>query len=179
MIEAQFINVTDTASLDKTLRTQVRVQAMRDYHRRRVQGVNENELPARKAAREPPSAKSQTQKFRLGKEKVLGPWVPVKLAMARRVAIKSEQQPTVQTRGSDTRRDLITAPDVYHDKIYTTEVPTQQDDTIPSEFELFDFTLKTTTIYDSPGTGRLDPFSAMSLLITPRTQLLLHHYCKC
>lgn len=178
MPEAQFINVTNSISLDKVSRTQVRVQAMRDYHRRRVQGVDENELPAKKAAREPPSVKSQTQKFRLGKEKILRPWVPVKLVVGKRTSIKREQKDPTLKQGSNSGSNISgTAPDV--DKSYTTEAIPKQGGIFPPEFELFDFTLKTTTIYDLPGAGRLDPFGAMSLLITPRTQLLLHHYCKC
>jgi hypothetical protein len=41
-----------------------------------------------------------------------------------------------------------------------------------------DFSLQAAILKNSPASGVLDPFAAMSLLITPRTQLLLHYYCK-
>jgi hypothetical protein len=41
-----------------------------------------------------------------------------------------------------------------------------------------DFAIQTSTLYHSPGTGILDPFAATSLVITPRTQVLIRHYCK-
>jgi hypothetical protein len=64
-----------------------------------------------------------------------------------------------------------------HDELQLDPSPDQ--DPVDQWLANLDFALQTSILYHSPGTGALDPFAAMSVLITPRTQLLLHHYCKC
>ena len=77
---AEFINVTDTIDLDKSSKTKVRVQVMKDYHRRRIHRIDENGNETLDLRPEPPilSAKALTQKFRLGDERILRPWKPKK-----------------------------------------------------------------------------------------------------
>jgi hypothetical protein len=196
-----FINISDTISLDDTSKKAVRVQVMREYHHRRKQGKT-SKRQAALAPQEPPTAKSQTQKFRLGREKVLRPWVPVKPYVGKksqkasqksvvlqktvdisefneldlREKVKEPSPATIQ-RFEVTREGNLNHRDDDTEAVTSSSleapIPAVQQwlSTLQSSLETFSF-------YQSPATGVLDPFSAMSLAITPRTQLLLHHYCK-
>lgn len=196
---AHFINITDTLSLDDTSKTEVRVQVMREYHRRRKQGkISKTEaIIAQKA---PLSAKSQTQKFRLDREKVLRPWVRVKPYVPKKSQTASTKsnvtRPSEPNDGwkhpsqpdLDPQYSRTTLLEENTESIQSTETITEtglltsrnekHTDVVYERMQALKSALETISIYQNPASGVLDPFSAMSLLITPRTQLLLHHYCK-
>jgi hypothetical protein len=185
----QFINVTNSTALDESARTQVRAQVMRDYHRRRVQKAIQSENKAQDSALMPPSAIGQTHKFRFGKEQGLRPWVPVKgppgkrkhAGRGRRKASNSDRSLEVPGIPPSANKGRISSNSTLPDQEDTTmssdgtgPVPLSADKWLSS----LDFAIQTSILYHSPGTGLLDPFAATSLLITPRTQLLIHHYCR-
>jgi hypothetical protein len=188
-ITPQFINVTNSAALDESARTKVRVQVMRDYHRRRVQKINLNESSIQAPELKPPSGKGQTHKFRFGKDKGLRPWVPVKGPHGKRryaprgrgKTLEAEKSIEISNAGSSINRDqfLLDSPSPAQKSTFMLfagiELATPPADKwLPS----LDFAIQTSSLYHSPGIGYLDPFAATSLLITPRTQVLIHHYCK-
>jgi hypothetical protein len=198
-----FINITDSKSLDQSSRTEVRVQVMKDYHRRRKgagsakEGNETSHVPA------PISAKAMSGKFRFGQERVLRPWKPVKAlrgkgkgralpasAVGRKPRnptfkpqvlqqpneIEGESAANVGWLDDSVQIDPAAMPST-HGELQLDPSPDQ--DPVDQWLANLDFALQTSILYHSPGTGALDPFAAMSVLITPRTQLLLHHYCKC
>lgn len=178
--KTQFINITDSTSLDKASRTQVRVQAMRDYHRRRTENPGGGIEP-KPISQKPLTAKAQTRKFRLGQEKMLQPWAPVKSSPSQRSFANRDSEiktPTEIKANVESNQVHLRVSDRRHHSS-----PQGPGDRFPAEMSIdpwpsvSDFVLKTTNLYHSPGIGRLDPFSATSLIITPRAQLLIHHYC--
>jgi len=188
-IPPQFINVTNSAALDESARTKVRVQVMRDYHRRRVQKINQNESTIQAPELKPPSGKGQTHKFRFGKDKGLRPWVPVKGPHGKRrhaprgrgKTLDAEKSHETLNAGSSINRGqfLLDSPSPAQASTFMPFAGIELA-TLPADNWLssLDFAIQTSSLYHSPGTGYLDPFAATSLLITPRTQVLIHHYCK-
>lgn len=192
----QFINYTDSVSLDESARTRVRVQVMRDYHRRRAQREEgrEEALIANTRDRKPPSAKSQIQKFRLGHEKVLRPWVPVKTPASKRMngSTAGERASKKAVRATQNQPSQnVQSPWPENEKGINPESPSAmvggtaqgQDGQATQEpldqwLSLLKLALQSSVLHNSLDSGSLDPFSTTALLITPRTQLLLHHYCK-
>lgn len=188
-ITPQFINVTNSAALDESARTKVRVQVMRDYHRRRVQRTNQNENTIQTPALKPPSAKGQTHKFRFVKDKGLRPWVPVKgppgkrrhATRGRGKAWDAEKSHEISNAASSISRGqflLDSRPSAQESTFMPftgIELATSPADKWLSSLDL---AIQTSNLYHAPGTGYLDPFAATSLLITPRTHVLIHHYCK-
>jgi len=199
-----FINITDSKSLDQSSRTEVRVQVMKDYHRRRRGAGRAEEGNETSHVPTPISAKAMSGKFRFGQERVLRPWKPVKALRGRgkgkgRVLpatvigrkprnptfkLQVLQQPNEIEGGfaevqwfDDTAQVDPAAMPSTHDELQTNPLPDQ--DPVDQWLANLDFALQTSILYHSPGAGALDPFAAMSVLITPRTQILLHHYCKC
>lgn len=185
----QFINVTNSTALDESARTQVRAQVMRDYHRRRIQKATHPNNIIQDPVPKEPSAKGQTHKFRFGKEKGLRPWVPVKGPPGKRrqagrgrgkVSISEASDEFSNTSSSMNNGRLppdSTAPDQQLSFMSSSEtgpVTGSADQWLSS----LDFAVQTSVLYHSPGAGFLDPFATTSLLITPRTQVLIHHYCK-
>jgi hypothetical protein len=161
---------------------------MRDYHRRRVQRATQSENPIQDPPPRPPSAKAQTHKFRFGREKGLRPWVPVKGPPGKRKhagsgrgkalnPYRSHEVPSASSVNGGQLSLDSTVPDPEFASMSFSETgpPTASADKWLSSL---DFAIQTSILYLSPGTGLLDPFAATSLLITPRTQVLIHHYCK-
>jgi hypothetical protein len=162
---------------------------MRDYHRKRVQRTYQNEHTIQEPALKPPSAKAQTHKFRFGKDKGLRPWVPVKGPPGkRRRAIRGRGKSLDEEK---THEILSAASSVIRGQLLLDSPPSAEESTSmpcggtelatpPADKWLsrLDFAIQMSMLYNSPGTGFLDPFAATSLLITPRTQVLIHHYCK-
>jgi hypothetical protein len=163
----EFINVTDTVSLDKSSKTKVRIQVMKDYHRRRVQEIGENRHVTLDQRSEPPaiSAKAQTQKFRLGQERILRPWTPKKGG-------KKKRQDKTPPREKSIDGDFFEQRDGKYGLNEPISRATQE------WISSLEYYLESLMLHQSPSSGMLDLFGAMSLLITPRTQRLLHHYCK-
>jgi len=65
--------------MDSSTRTKVRMQVMKNYHKKRLEEAGNVSAPVVDAHPKPAlSAKSQTHKFRLGEERILRPWKPVK-----------------------------------------------------------------------------------------------------
>ena len=166
---------------------------MKDYHqRRRTQNQNgaEGELRRLSQSRSPSSAKSLTQKFRSGQGKGLRLWKPVKpparkhrdgkngLARGRSRTRRSPQRISLDDSsvGVEWNHEYNEIASTHASPTYT--VIGANDKLIDEWKDNLDLALHTSMLYDSPGTGVLDPFDAMSLLITPRVQLLLHHYCE-
>ena len=162
---------------------------MRDYHRRRVQRATQSENPIQDPPLRPPSAKAQTHKFRFGREKGLRPWVPVKGPPGKRKHAgsgrgkalnpdRSHEVPATASSVNEAQLPLdstVPDPEFAFVSFSETGTPTASADKWLSSL---DFAIQTSIIYHPPGTGLLDPFAATSLLITPRTQVLIHHYCK-
>jgi hypothetical protein len=171
---------------------------MREYHRRRKQG-KASRAESRLAPKAPLSAKSQTQKFRLGREKILRPWVRVKPYVSKKaqtaststgITLESEnevdrnEERTFNKRSSEFSSVETTD---YNNPTFidcegaTSEIEilrANRDKPMAAVQQWMESSLQAFSPYNSPAAGVLDPFSAMSLAITPRTQLLLHHYCK-
>jgi hypothetical protein len=193
---AEFINVTDTVDLDKSSKTKVRVQVMKDYHRRRIQKIDESGNETLDQRPEPPvlSAKAQTQKFRLGDERILRPWKPKKGGHKKnkdKTMTDDENQfptrnpksrsPTSQNvtpeEGSYLSEDIIDRSFIEpHDTKNESSDSTHQ--TTEEWLSNLQHYVQSSMLHLSPSSGMHDPFAAMSLLITPRIQRLLHHYCK-
>jgi hypothetical protein len=71
---------------DKSARTRVRAQVMRNYHTQRVQQEKQpSRAPVRSDQKPIPSAECQIGKFRFDEEKTLTPWVPVKTEPKNRI----------------------------------------------------------------------------------------------
>lgn len=169
------------ADLDESSKTKVRVQVMKDYHRRRIQKFDENGVETLDHRPEPPpiSAKSQTQKFRLGYERVLRPWKPRKSERKKdKVRTSSEEERKLPSKELPYRvQDDV---DTSHAGLVSKEDESSTSIHQATEAWLssLEYYVQNSTLPSSPSNGMLDPFAAMSLLITPRTQRLLHHYCK-
>ena len=197
-IPPHFINITNSLSLDDSSKSEVRVQVMREYHRRRKQG-KASRVESRLAPKAPLSAKSQTQKFRLGQEKILRPWVRVKPYVSKKAQTTStstgttpEPEKKIDRNEDRTFNKRSSEPSSFETTDYNNptfidcEGPTSDiellrpngDKPIAAVQRWMEPSLQAFSPYNSPAAGVLDPFSAMSLVITPRTQLLLHHYCK-
>lgn len=190
----QFINITDSLSMDKSSRTKVRVQVMREYHRKRLSNEKERFAAHMPEKPKPLTAKSQTQKFRLGQEKDMKPWVPVKMQTRKR------QDPKEVKKRRKVSHDMwmeIDSSDIHGAEelpggsleqkgIYVSlnegyQLPWSSFgdfDTTEALLPRLNFAIQNASLNQSSASNSLDPFSAMSLPITPRTQLLLHHYCK-
>ena len=84
--QPQFINLTNSITLDSSSRTKVRMQVMKEYHRKRAKrGLEEDlEIPVVIHPKPVLSAKSHTHKFRLGQENDMKPWLPRKQKPQRR-----------------------------------------------------------------------------------------------
>jgi hypothetical protein len=197
-----FINITDSKSLDQSSRTEVRVQVMKDYHRRR-KGTGGAKEAKTSHVPTPTSAKAMSGKFRFGQERVLRPWKPVKALRGKGKARvlpssgigRNPRNPTFKLQVLQQSNEIEGESESAHvewlddsaqagsaampsvlDELQSDPLPDQ--DPVDHWLANLDFALQTSILYHSPGTGALDPFAAMSVLITPRTQLLLHHYCK-
>lgn len=178
---------------------------MREYHRRRKQAKTFTAavIATPIAPKAPLSAESQTQKFRFGREKILQPWIRVKpyvgkkiqaasqkpggsqksppkapfsRGLSRQETVRKAERSEAQFVEVETRASLVHAEtDVEND------TPLSSDPELPGAQQwlpTLDSSLETTILYQNPAPGVLDPFSAMSLLIIPRTQQLLHYYCE-
>lgn len=191
---AEFINVTQSVDLDKSSKTRVRVQVMKDYHRRRTQKVDEHGNETLDHRSGPPrlSAKAQTQKFRLGQEKILRPWKPKKRERKKdriETTLDWEEKTAIQNPSSESPGSGFYNEASYlgQDTIDWSFIHPQNIDNESSDFlhrarnpRLSSLKLypQSSTLHLPPSNGMLDPFLAMSLPITPRIQRLLHHYCK-
>lgn len=189
--EPQFINVTNSVFLDRNARTSVRSQVMKEYHRRRIQnqdgGLVNIPEPARPMA--PPTAKEQTQKFRLDKKRAFQAWVPVVLE-----EFGAENTKSILESRSKVKKPLK----IFAHKVRdSSQMPTGT--TIPSNPAISEINRKAhaeeqfivlhrllnslnlitaNSIGKSPASESMDPFDSLSLLLDSRTQILLHHYCK-
>ena len=193
MDQLHFINTTNKVSLDKTSKTEIRVQVMREYHRRRKHSKTWP-TPELEVTKEPLSGQPQTLKFRLDREKTLQPWVRIKpftgkndrAALHKRENVeKVVPQPSVSHRhnhqGTEKEPTSSGSPDVEEEVLESLEQSGNLDSALPlvkQWHSAFRSLLHNTPLYQNPSMGALDPFSSMALLITPRTQLLLHHYCE-
>lgn len=186
-ITPQFINITNSFSLSSNSRASVRAQVMRDYHRRRMQKRDGRRSTSPMLNDGPVllSAKDQTHKFRFDgskKQHSLG-------SGARRIRKLAPKTAKI-VRPHDEGLLINTEPDDGQVLLRNgNEVQIENEDAVEegAHETLFDkverllssmkISLRLPSLYDPVAPGVLDPFSAMSLLITPRTQLLLHHYC--
>jgi hypothetical protein len=140
---------------------------MKDYHRRRVQEIADNRHATLDQRSEPPaiSAKVQTQKFRLGQERILRPWTPKKGG-------KKKRQDKTPPKEKSRDENFFEPREAEYGSSGTISQATQE------WISSLEYYLESSMLHQSPSSDMLDPFGAMSLLITPRTQRLLHHYCK-
>lgn len=183
----EFINITNSFSLSSNSRASVRAQVMRDYHRRRVQKREgwRSPSPLRNEGSVLLSAKDQTHKFRFDgskKDRSLGNDARRIRRLAPRTAkiMKPHNDSLPRNTESDDSQTLprknnevhIANEDALGER--THEMPF---DTVERLLSSIKISLRLPSLYDSVAPGVLEPFSAMSLLITSRTQILLHHYC--
>lgn len=202
-IAPEFINITNSFSLNSNSRSSVRAQVMRDYHRRRIQKRNGQRSTSPTSTSIPASlsAKDQTHKFRIdggSKERQWGRGGhPVRKLAPRTAEIAQHDMASNKSFKGKSRLDDI---DISLQKSHpVADDPSYYLFSKPSSISLGGepgetiheiqfgqvehlFSMNTSSelpiLYNSVAPGSLDPFSAMSLVITPRTQLLLHHYCK-
>lgn len=201
-LSPQFINLTNSLDLDPSTRTKVRVQVMREHHRRRASRLNNKPAPvtALVPLRPKPAlnVRAQTKKFRLGREKELQPWVPVKMQQRKRYEAKEaerialEEQRLRKSAERLARRQSRQSPqknfpsppvgfagkgkevDEYEDEfsLENADSPYMQ-----QLLSYVDYSIQRETLSKSPASGDMDPFCSSSLLLTPKTQRLLHFYC--
>jgi hypothetical protein len=198
----EFINITNSFSLNSNSRSSVRAQAMRDYHRRRIQKRNGQHSVSPTASSIPVllSAKEQTHRFRVegssrprsygggaNRNRKLAPrteqniqpqvdkneqcfeWKLLdEIQVALRKSPAATDNPGYYSGTSPSSREGGPTESAY-------EVQFRKVEELLSNIQIF---LKLSSLRRAVSPGVLDPFSAMSLLITPRTQLLLHHYCE-
>lgn len=184
-LQPQFINLTNSASMDSSARTSVRVQVMRQYHKKRIDADGKAIPPVTMKISSLPvlSAKAQTRKFRLGQEKVLRPWTPVKARPKKDGKHKVSPQRnsgvdvlSISDQGLDF--SAVAGLDVM---VPSGEVETSQElieRTDVGRYLSFHSNSQFVPLYQTPDSGSLDPFSSMSVRITPRMKMLIHHYCK-
>jgi hypothetical protein len=203
-LKPEFINITNSFSLNSNSRTSVRAQVMRDYHRRRLERLkgDESTTSSTRNVRMPLTAKEQTSKFRISRPGNQHSWVrgtplvrkgaPIKKRDVRHNNVDNDEK----FRGWNLSRAFqISRPnnrsilDSHDSRLHSTstgwygsefaettsEVEYRNVERLLSSVEV---SLQLSSIYNSVAPGVLDPFSSMSLPISPRTQLLMHHYCK-
>ncbi|KAN0122911.1 Fungal specific transcription factor domain containing protein [Hyaloscypha variabilis] len=160
---------------------------MRDYHRRRMQKATRNDVPISGPAPKPPSAKGQTHKFRFGGEKGLRPWVPVKgppgkrrkTGKGRGTVLGSAEVGQISNASTPINRGQLPPDSALSNQEFTSTSLKEYEPVAPNADKWLSslaFAIETSTLFRTPGSGFLDPFAATSLLITPRTQILIHHY---
>jgi hypothetical protein len=186
---SKFINITNTVPFDANTKTKVRVEVMRDYHRKRNQkcgssaavGVNRDGMKRP----EPIDPKSRMTKFRLNPEKILTPWKPLeKRRKRKREGNEQVIRLDVDLGGEAEEAGYLATGESYRmkggersderlgiEEINATELQ-PWDEADPQHM------LTYPSILYNPSPSTIDPFVSTSVLITPRIQLLLHHYCK-
>jgi len=191
----QFVNITGSVTLDEASRTEIRAQVMRDWHRRKKQQSFCSDSAARGADTSSGSAAAATtriHRFTLGTRSLL-PRIPI--SSRTRSGPKDthfrelEQEHELAFRPHENA--FVAAPSTPQDgqvmqKVASEGKPLPSAGTLrpnqPKKAERqclrnLEYFLQTETLHNVPSPGALDPFNAMSLLITPRTQQLLHYYC--
>lgn len=190
--ELQFVNVTDRAKLDQPARTQVRTQVMLDFHRRRRQGV---EAPLTGHGTEKGTQKErqgQTNKMKLGPTG-LQQWKPRKRAKAKesvKIPVRLSNENVVDTSpdsiapigefqetGQDQIQGVQSSERISASQTSTNEQPSVEDNETQWLIRLNESS-GSVALPQTVSAGLIDPFSVVSLLIKPRTQLLLYYYCK-
>jgi hypothetical protein len=178
---------------------------MRDYHRRRQ--IQQDGKQSGDNSHLRSEVKGQTHKFRLGLAQNLREWVPAKAKdqkqkrpstkkgtpKAKRLGVRATSGPRISQGSPVDDFGTVTSPGTelaYRDNFLQTETRLDPQFWVERSDSVFDvavleqwlaslsLTLQSAALYNSPSSGLLDPFSSMSLLITPRTQLLLDHYCE-
>jgi hypothetical protein len=184
---SKFINLTNTVPFDANTKTRVRVEVMRDYHRRRNQkGSSSAGMNGDVKRHEPIDPKSRMTKFRLDAEKSLTPWKPLEKRRRKRKRGGHEQVIRLDV-GSGGEAEEVG--DLATEGNHRVEDGEESD--VWPRIEGFNATslqpwdeagsqhmLTYPSILYSPSSSTIDPFVSTSVLITPRIQLLLHHYCK-
>ncbi|KAM3080748.1 hypothetical protein ACMFMG_005678 [Clarireedia jacksonii] len=176
--DSKFINITDPVPFDKETRTKVRVEVMRDYHRKRIQkggssatvGGNDDGVKKHESV----DPKSRMTKFRLDSEKSLTPWKPLTKRRKRKrggdeevvrldvcFGVEAEEEGRLATQGGNRHIRSSERSDVWMGVEDLNAAALQHWD--PS-------------ILYSPSSSTVDPFASTSVLITPRIQVLLYHY---
>jgi hypothetical protein len=184
----QFVNTIGPFTLDEASRMEIRAQAMRDYWHRRK---NQQSFCTDSATRGPDTS-TRTHRFRLGPRSLLP---RPSISSRPNIRAKIAQFPEL-----DQEHELVLRP---HENIFVGAATVPQDGqvmqaaatggkSLPSTDTLqsnqpkkaeqqwlwdLEYLLQTETFHNVPSSGVLDPFNAMSLLITTRTQQLLHYYC--
>jgi hypothetical protein len=191
----QFVNTTGSVTLDEASRMEVRAQAMRDWHRRKKQQSYCGDSATRGADSSSgcvTTPTTRTHRFKLGARSLL-PRPPVlsrpKTRPKDAYCPELEQEHELALRPHE--NVFVAAPTAPQDGqvMHTTATegkPLPSTDTLqsskPKKAEQqwlwnLEYFLQTDTLHNAPSSGALDPFNAMSLLITPRTQQLLHYSC--
>ena len=197
----EFINITNSFSLNSNSRSSIRAQVMRNYHRRRIQKRNGQRSTSPNASSIPVllNAKEQTHKFRIDGGSSLR-FYRRGTNRVRKLVPRTEQnaRPQVSRNEQNLEWKLLgdiqvalskstSATDNLNYSSYTLSTSREGGPTETSyeiQFRKVEelllnikVSLALPPLCRAVAPGVLDPFSAMSLLITPRTQLLLHHYC--
>jgi hypothetical protein len=194
-ITPEFINITNSFLLNSNSRSSVRAQVMRDYHRRRIQkrSGQRSTSPTSSSIPISLSAKDQTHRFRFDGHSRRHSWNR-RANRTRKLAPRTERNVQYDETKNEglLKRKLV---DDIHISFFKSssavdgpglplgDKPGQtiheiQFRTVEQLLSSIKVSLEVSSLYHSVAPGVLEPFSAVSLLITPRTQLLLHHYCK-
>jgi hypothetical protein len=187
---SKFINITNPVPFDENTRTRVRVEVMRDYHRKRNQKAGSSAAGAVEGydtnRHESIDPKSRMTKFRLDAEKTLTPWKPLKKRRKRKRG-GHEQMIGLDVRGlmgeAEEAGDLATGEHHLLGGGERSGVWPGMEDSNDTSLRPWDeagpqHMLTDPSILYSPSSSTVDPFVSTSVPITPRIQVLLHHYCK-
>jgi hypothetical protein len=192
----QFVNITSSVTLDEASRMGIRAQVMRDWHRRKKQQPFTSGSAARVAENSGAgnaATTAWTNRFKLGARSLL-PRSPIssrpkirpkdaqapELGREHELAWRPHENVVVNAATAAQDGQLMHA-EATEGKTSqsTTTLQSNHTNTAGEQQWLWNLEhfLQTDTLHNVPSSGALDPFNAMSLLITPRTQQLLHYYC--
>jgi hypothetical protein len=188
----QFVNITGSVTLDEASRTEIRAQVMRDWHRRKKQQSFCSDSAAHGADTSSGSAAAATtrkHRFKLGTRSLL-PRPPISSRTRSRPKDthfrELEQEYELALRPHENAAPTTPQDGQVVQKVASEGKPLPSACTLqlnqPKKAERqwlwnLEYFLQTDTLHSVPSPGVLDPFNAMSLLITPRTQQLLQYYC--
>lgn len=182
----QFINISDQAKLSKPEHTKIRSHVMLAVHRRKRFGANENDGGVTNNGSEKIGKKGQINKMKLA-PKGLQQWVPRK-----RSKKNAQVSQGIEVNGHEDRR--VTSECIIPKGKFLQEnrgrLQNGSSDQASSralvrDGAMWDDDMALDGVWAgagplraNPSTGSMDPFNAVSLLISPKTQSLIHYYCK-
>jgi hypothetical protein len=201
----QFVTMTDRVKLDSSARTQVRTQVMLEFHRRKRDRKNgQGATSDVSSERVVGSGVGQTSKLKFGPEG-LQTWKPRKrkkdVVIEGQALLKSTRSGTGKTVVAGSSRASIAPNKQYsrsrdrshetlalkssgiQDELDTNTIEDVEEvvgrgGSTPQWLRKLDVSFGAIALGPTPNAGAMDPFNVVSLLINPRTQVLLYYYCE-